>query len=400
MAKNKGNFLKYMKNFSVTKHAKQFGIAPFAILIVALIVIVVLGTTGLGGVRQGSYTDAVGIGIDFEGGTILTVTLGEEVNANYEEHATAIINKIEEYGVKVSNYQKQIANNPEQNAIQFRYKNISNDDDAINVLNTKIREAVNNLYPDLPNNVRYESIGATAATDLLNKAGIALAVSVALILVYIIIRFTLMSGFAAVIALLHDVIIMFALTVICRVQINTSYVAAMITIIAYSINNTIIVFDRCREYLKPLKCQKNIDYNGIADMAVRDTFTRSVYTTLTTMVTVVFLAILGGEAIRQFCVPIILGLVAGFFSSVCLAAPLWAAMSASFDRTKEKYAKRNEVSYDKKDPEGEEQVPAKPAKNNADKPVPAKKPDQGKKPNNNNTVYKYSKKNTQFKKKK
>ncbi|MBO4380844.1 MAG: hypothetical protein J5815_01675, partial [Clostridia bacterium] len=80
--------------------------------------------------------------------------------------------------------------------------------------------------------------------------------------------------------------------------------------------------------------------------------------------------------------------------------PLWAAMSASFDRTKEKYAKRNEVSYDKKDPEGEEQVPAKPAKNNADKPVPAKKPDQGKKPNNNNTVYKYSKKNTQFKKKK
>jgi preprotein translocase SecF subunit len=106
-----------------------------------------------------------------------------------------------------------------------------------------------------------------------------------------------MSGFAAVIALLHDVIVMFALTVICRVQINTAYVAAMITIIAYSINNTIIVFDRCREYLKPLKGQKNIDYTGIGDMAVRDTLTRSIYTTLTTMVTVVFLAILGGETI-------------------------------------------------------------------------------------------------------
>ena len=398
MAKNKGNFLKSMKNFKVSNYSKFTAFVPLVILLVAIIVVVSLGATGAGGVRKGSYTDAVGIGIDFEGGTILTVTLGEEVNTNYEEHAKNITQTIESYGVTVSNYQKQTANNPEQNAIQFRYKNISNDDNAINELNTEIREAVNNLYPDRPNNVRYESIGATAASDLLNKAGIALAVSVALILVYIIIRFTLMSGFAAVIALLHDVVIMFALTVICRVQINTSYVAAMITIIAYSINNTIIIFDRCREYIKPLKGQKNIDYTGIGDMAVRDTLTRSIYTTLTTMVTVVFLAILGGETIRQFCVPIILGLVAGFFSSVFLAAPLWAAMSASFDKTKEKYAKRNEVTYDKKDSEGEEQVPAKPAK--AKDNAPAQNPAQPKQKPANNTVYKYSKKNTQFKKKK
>ena len=400
MAKNKGNFLKSMSNFSVSKYTKITAFVPLVILLVAIIVIVSLGATGAGGVRKGSYTDAVGIGIDFEGGTILTVTLGEEVNTKYEEHAKNITDTIESFGVQVSNYQKQTANNPEQNAIQFRYKNISSNDDEINELNAKIRDAVDGLYPDRPYTVRYESIGATAASDLLNKAGIALAVSVALILVYIIIRFTLMSGFAAVIALLHDVVIMFALTVICRVQINTSYVAAMITIIAYSINNTIIIFDRCREYLKPLKGQKNIDYSGIGDMAVRDTFTRSVYTTLTTMVTVVFLAILGGETIRQFSVPIILGLVAGFFSSVFLAAPLWAAMSASFDKTKEKYAKRNEVSYDKKEPEGEEQVPAKPVKSESD----ARTPEQAavKKQNKpaNNTVYKYSKKNTQFKKKK
>ncbi len=395
MAKKKGNFLKSMKNFKVSNYSKITAFVPLVILLVAIIVVVSLGATGTGGVRKGSYTDAVGIGIDFEGGTILTVTLGEEVNTHYEENAKNIINTIESYGVTVSNYQKQTANNAEQNAIQFRYKNISNNDDDINALNTEIREAVNDLYPDRPNNVRYESIGATAASDLLNKAGIALAVSVALILIYIIIRFTLMSGFAAIIALLHDVVIMFCLTAICRVQINTAYVAAMITIIAYSINNTIIVFDRCREYLKPLKGQKNIDYTGIGDMAVRDTFTRSVYTTLTTMVTVVFLAILGGETIRQFCVPIILGLVAGFFSSVFLAAPLWAAMSASFDKTKEKYAKRNEVSYEKKDAEGEEQVPAKPAKNDKT-PAPA----QPKQKPANNTVYKYSKKNTQFKKKK
>ena len=403
MAKNKGNFLKSMKNFKVSRYSKITAFVPLAILLVAIIVVIALGTTGAGGVRKGSYTDAVGIGIDFEGGTILTVTLGEEVNTNYEGNARNIINTIESFGVQVSNYQKQTANNPEQNAIQFRYKNISNSDAEINALNIKIREAVNDLYPDRPNNVNYESIGATAAQDLLNKAGIALAVSVALILVYIIIRFTLMSGFAAIIALLHDVVIMFCLTVICRVQINTAYVAAMITIIAYSINNTIIVFDRCREYLKPFKKAqqvKKVDYVGIGDMAVKDTFTRSVYTTLTTMVTVVFLAILGGETIRQFCVPIILGLVAGFFSSVFLAAPLWAAMSESFDRTKEKYAKRNEVTYDKP-AEGEEQVVAKPLKNEVEqKAQPQQSAPKQAKPKNNNTIYKYSKKNTQFKKKK
>ena len=129
MAKNKGNFLKSMKNFSVSRHASKFGIVPFVILLVAIIVVVALGTTGAGGVRKGSYSDAVGIGIDFEGGTILTVTLGEEVNTNYEANARAIVEKIESFGVTVSNYQKQTANNPEQNAIQFRYKNISNSDD-------------------------------------------------------------------------------------------------------------------------------------------------------------------------------------------------------------------------------------------------------------------------------
>lgn len=291
------NFRNLCRGFSVSKYAKIFGIVPFVIVIVALIVVVALGAP------TGNFTDAVGIGIDFEGGTILTVTLGEEAVNNYEINRANITNEIQKFGVVVSYSQLQQASAIEKSAISFRYKNISNNDVEINELNEKIREAVDNLYPDRVNNVGYESIGATAAQDLLSKAAIALTVSVILILIYIIIRFTLMSGFAAIIALIHDVVIMFALTVICRVQINSAYVAAMITIIAYSINNTIIIFDRCRESLKPLKGQKNIDYKGIGDTAVRSTFTRSVYTTFTTMVTVIFLAILGSDSIREFCVP-------------------------------------------------------------------------------------------------
>lgn len=391
----KMSFRNLCKNFSVNKHAKWFGMVPFVVVIIALVIIITLGATG------GSYTDAVGIGIDFEGGTILTVTLGQDVldSSAAAKHEDAIIKEIQSHGVVISYVQRQTANSVDKSSIAFRYKNISKNDKAVDDLNKKIRTAVDNMYEEMPGNVTYESVSPSAAQDLLSKAFIALAVSVVIILLYIIIRFTLMSGFAAIIALIHDVVIMFALTVICRVQINSSYIAAMITIIAYSINNTIIIFDRCREMVKPLKGQKNIDYVGIGDEAVRATFARSVYTTFTTMVTVILLAILGGEAIREFCVPIILGLIAGMFSSVCLATPLWAAMSASFDRTREKYAKRNEVTYDKKEEEtpvpatvfvGETQMATASA---APKQAGQKQQQKGK------VIYKYSKKNTSFKKK-
>ena len=388
------NFRNLCKNFSVNKYSKIFAAVPFVIVLIAVIVIVAVGAP------SGNFTDAVGIGIDFEGGTILEVTLGKDAIDNYEANRSKITETIEGIAddngrhVVVSYSQLQRANSEEKTSISFRYKNVSNKDEEIKDLNEKILAAVNDLYPDR-DNVEYQSIGATAAQDLLSKAGIALAVSVVLILIYIIIRFTLMSGFAAIIALIHDVVIMFALTVICRVQINSSYVAAMITIIAYSINNTIIIFDRCRESLKPLKGQKNIDYAGIGDMAVRSTFTRSVYTTLTTMITVIFLAILGSDSIREFCVPIILGLLAGMYSSVCLATPLWAAMSTSFDKTKAKYGKRNAVTYEKA--EDEEEIVYTNRNTNTAAPVAAgsSKPAQ-KQPQR--PVYKY-KKNTTFKKK-
>lgn len=396
MAKNKGSFLKAFSNFSVSKHAKIYGIVPIAIVVIALVVIIALGATG------GSYSDAVGVGIDFEGGTLLTVTLGDDaLGDNYDTNRVKIIEAIEKHGVIVSYVQQQEASNRAQSSISFRYKNISNNDDEINALNELIRSDVDDLYPDRPGNVTYESIGATAASDLLSKAGIALAVSIVLILIYIMVRFTPVSAFAAIIALLHDVVIMFCLTVICRVQINTSYVAAMITIIAYSINNTIIIFDRCREDLKPLKGQKNINYQAIGDKAVRETMTRSIYTTFTTMITVIFLAILGSDTIREFCVPIILGLIAGMYSSVLLATPLWSTMSVSYDKLKEKYSKRNTVVYEKAEDE-EQVVSYKKSGSDGDdeEMMPKQKVKQaGNKPKNN-TIYKYSKKNTTFKKKK
>lgn len=398
MKNAKGKFLNSFSNFNVSKYTKITGSIPVVILIVALVVIIALGATG------GSYTNAVGIGIDFEGGTVLNVTLGEEAVDNYDYHMNRIKNAIQADGVVVSYIQKQESNNETQSSISFRYKNISNDDNEINKLNETIKSDVEKLYENTEISsfkITYESIGATAASDLLSKAGIAIAVSMLLILIYIMIRFTLISAFAAIIALIHDVFIMFALTVICRVQINTSYVAAMITIIAYSINNTIIIFDRCREYIKPLKGQKNIDYVSIGDLSVRENMTRSVYTTLTTMITVIFLAAFGSDTLREFCVPIILGLIAGFYSSVFLATPMWSAMSASFDKYKEKHMQNKAVSYNKSTDDEEDKTVVKPFDSDTDnvKIAGQKTPKSSQGKPKGKPVYKYSKKNTTFKKK-
>lgn len=388
--------LSSLSSMPIAKNWKFWIIAPIVILVVAVVLIAALGS-------QIGYTNAINIGIDFEGGTLVTVTIGQDAIDNYDYHVDRITEAIEKHGVVVSYVQLQEAQNVNETSISFRYKNISTNDDEISALNEVIREELNNsLYAAINDNVTYESIGATAAQDLLSKSGIALAISLALILIYIIIRFTPASGIAAILALIHDVVIMFCLTVICRVQINQSFVAAIITIIAYSINNTIIIFDRCRENVKPLKGQKDIPYAEIGDQSVRENMRRSLFTTFTTMVTVIFLAIFGSDTIREFCVPIILGLVAGFYSSVLLATPLWVGLSKEFDRLMAKYRKSKPVyegaKVDDEDETvyrgeaikeyyGEEQVVAAPK---ADKP----------KNNKSNAIHKYSKKNTTFKKKK
>lgn len=388
--------LSSLSSMPIAKNWKFWIIAPIVILVVAVVLIAALGS-------QIGYTNAINIGIDFEGGTLVTVTIGQDAIDNYDYHVDRITSAIEKHGVVVSYVQLQEAQNVNETSISFRYKNISRNDDEISALNEVIREELNNsLYAEIKDNVTYESIGATAAQDLLSKSGIALAISLALILIYIIIRFTPASGIAAILALIHDVVIMFCLSVICRVQINQSFVAAIITIIAYSINNTIIIFDRCRENVKPLKGQKDIPYAEIGDQSVRENMRRSLFTTFTTMVTVIFLAIFGSDTIREFCVPIILGLVAGLYSSVLLATPLWVGLSKEFDRLMAKYRKSKPVyegaKVDEEDETvyrgeaikeyyGEEQVVSAP---NADKP----------KNNKSNAIHKYSKKNTTFKKKK
>ncbi|MEG1520176.1 MAG: protein translocase subunit SecF [Clostridia bacterium] len=281
------------------------------------------------------------VGIDFSGGTILTTTMGDLYQeSNYDEYKNVINDVLSKNGLKVEIVQKLSSDTAP--GMQVRYQNTANrkavEEKEMFELNKKVRAEVEEalkakVLADKPLTtveslntnliVGISSVGATASAELLIKAFVAIAVASLLILGYVAIRFEFLSGATAVIALIHDILIMCACMAIFRIQINASFVAALITIVGYSINNTIVLFDRVRENLK-LYQMRDATPTLIINTSIKDTFTRSMYTSLTTMITIVLLAILGVPQMREFALPIIFGLLAGTYSSMFIAPPLWA----------------------------------------------------------------------------
>ena len=127
--------------------------------------------------------------------------------------------------------------------------------------------------------------------------------------------------------LLHDVAIMLALTIILRVQINSPFIAAVLTIVGYSINNTIVIFDRVRENGKFKSKKHYVLTEELVDTSVRESLSRSVNTTITTLITIVALYVLGVDSIKEFALPIIIGLIAGTYSSILMTAPFWGFLA-------------------------------------------------------------------------
>ena len=173
--------------------------------------------------------------------------------------------------------------------------------------------------------VSVDHVSAVAGRDLLNNAVKALLIAFVCMLVYIAIRFDVFSGLAALFGLVHDVLVMCAFMVFFRAffQVNSSFIAAVLTIVGYSINNTIIVFDRIRETAKkPGWAEKT--RKEIVEVSVANTLSRTINTSLTTLITLVALYAFGVESIREFAFPLIVGMLAGTYSSVLLSGQVWA----------------------------------------------------------------------------
>ena len=173
--------------------------------------------------------------------------------------------------------------------------------------------------------VSVDHVSAIAGRGLLSNAVKALLIAFACMLVYIAIRFDVFSGLAALFGLVHDVLIMCAFMVFFRAffEVNSSFIAAVLTIVGYSINNTIIIFDRIREMSKkPGWSEKS--RRDIVEASVGNTLSRTINTSLTTLITLVALYAFGVESIREFAFPLIVGMLAGTYSSVLLSGQVWA----------------------------------------------------------------------------
>ncbi len=213
-----------------------------------------------------------------------------------------------------------------------------NMDDVTSQVRAQLEREMTAKYPNF-RFVSIDHVSAIAGHDLLSNAIKALLIAFVCMLIYIAIRFSPLSGAAALFALVHDILIMCAFMIFFRFafQVNSSFIAAILTIVGYSINNTIIIFDRIRETrAKPGYTQ--VDMMDVVEVSVSSTLARTINTTLTTLFTLVCLYIFGVSSIKEFAFPLLVGMLAGTYSSVLLSGQVWAMWDKKLAANKAKKA--------------------------------------------------------------
>ncbi len=250
--------------------------------------------------------------VDFVGGTSMTFDIHEEVTS--ELSGTTIPELVEEAtGVAPSSVQKT-GDNGEQVLIKCTKLD--------NAQQTAVVEAMQEAFGITDDDTQNISdVNATIGKEMQGKAITAALVAVVLMLIYITFRFELTSGLAAVTCLAHDLLIVLSAYIVFRIPFNTTFIAVALTILGYSINSSIIVFDRVRENRKYARREL---FEDTVEKSLWQTVGRTINTSITTLLTVGMIFIFGVTSLRQFTLPMIIGIIAGAYSSLFLAGSLWA----------------------------------------------------------------------------
>ena len=287
--------------FSFTKHFKIFAVISLLLVIVGII--------GLVCIPFGVYL--FNFDIDFLGGTTMQFELYTDVNADVTANVENIVKDVT--GAAPSSVIKA-----GDSGTQVVIKTLELDSETRDQVFQAVAEAYNLPEGDQP--IKSDYVSASVGADLRNSAIIASAVAAVLILLYITIRFEFRSGIAAVIALVHDLLVMLSMYIIFQIPFNMNFIAAALTILGYSINATIVVFDRIRENRKLMPKD---EFASVVYHSIWQTMNRSINTTVTTLLAIVLLLILGVSSIRNFALPLTIGILAGCYSSVCLSGSIW-----------------------------------------------------------------------------
>ena len=274
------------------------------LIISAAIILIALVLTILG--------HGINMGIDFEGGLSMQYDMNTAVTSS---DVSAVLSGM---GIATSTVTVQGRDN---NEVNIRIKDVAKDD--IQKVQADFETGIKEKYPEATSIGDVNYVGPVAGATLVKNAIISVLLAAALMLIYIAIRFDLNSGIAAVFGLLHDVLIMLSFMVIFRsvIQMNSSFIAAALTIVGYSINNTIVIFDRIRENAKKMPTTAREE---VTNISIRESLGRTICTTVTTLITIVALCILGVASIREFALPIIVGILSGVYSANMINGYVWA----------------------------------------------------------------------------
>lgn len=283
-----------MKVYDFMKYRKLWFTISGAIIAIGLIFAIING--------------GLNFGIDFTGGTSVQANIGKAFDI---AEVRAIIDPIDKEAiVTYAGNDKDLALIKTKVALDVTQQG-------------QVVKAFKDKFNLEQTNIQFETIGPTIGNELKKQALLALLLANIGILIYISFRFEWKFGVAAIVALIHDVAIMLVVYAILKIPVNVSFIAAILTIVGYSINDTIVVFDRIRENKK---LARRADGYRLVNESTSQTIARSINTSLTTLLTILALYILGVPAIRDFALPLIVGIVSGTYSSIFIASPVWALL--------------------------------------------------------------------------
>ena len=314
-------------NFQIIKHRKKYIIFSSIMVIASLIFFSVM---------------PLNLSVDFKGGELLQLQFKQSLNKD------KLNNVLEGLEKEIPQLNARRLQYSEGNTIVIRTEQLQENQKAL--LKEKVKEQVGEF--DV---VKNDAVGPTIGKELAANALKALGIGAILIIIYVTIRFEFVYAIAGLIALLHDVIITAGLIALFKFEINTPFIAAILTILGYSINDTIVVFDRIRENEK--RDGKTKNYGEIIDESVSQVFVRSMYTSITTTISVLMLLIFGGETLKTFSMALFIGMIFGTYSSIFLASPLVYIMR-KFKKNKNNNKPKGDLSprsgkmingYDEKD---------------------------------------------------
>ncbi len=299
------------KVYGIAKERKTINFLSKRYLFFGISIVVILMGFVAMGIGKANTGMTLNFSLDFVGGTSTTMELSEDMSIEeIDEQIVPHIEKITGDG----NVQTTKVAGSNQVIIKTR------------TLNVEEREAFNDVMTQNfgvdESSITAETISATVSSEMQSSAIKAILVSTVLMLLYIWFRFKdIRFGASSVIALLHDVLVVLAFYAVVRVSVGNTFIACMLTIVGYSINATIVIFDRVRENLHEMRSKEGLD--EMVNRSITQTLSRSIFTSLTTFFMVASLEVFGVSSIREFALPLMAGIVCGTYSSICLTGALW-----------------------------------------------------------------------------